>query len=1285
MAEELSFGDSSNRLPPQNIEAEEAILGGILLDPEAIGRVSDRLVPEAFYISAHTIIYQAALRLHTQQKPTDLLSITSWLTDNDQLTRIGGRNKLATLVDRTVSAVNIDALAGLVMEKYLRRQLIKAGNEIVHLGYETETELPIVLDQAEQKVFNVTQEKPQSGLVHIGDTLINTFQDIETRHQGIALPGIPCGFYDLDAMTSGFQRSDLIIVAGRPSMGKCLSYDSEIVLADGQIATIEELYQQRQGSLLTLNDDWKFTFTQPSAFVDDGIKPVFRITTRLGRAIETTITHPFLTIKGWQRLENLQVGNKIAIPRKIDVFGTETIRECEVKLLGYLIGDGGLTNSTPRFTNSNPLLQTDFSEAVTEFGGLSITREDSAGQQTPSLCVGLEKLGLWDKDAHNKTIPNIVFKLEKSQLSLFLNRLFATDGWATVLNSGQSQLGYCTVSERLGRQIQHLLLRFGIIAALKKRSVKYNNTRRQAWQLDITDAISIKNFIAEIGIFGKEAALAKVTAAISQKRYQTNRDLIPVEIWEQLAAAKGSETWSSLAKRSGIKSYTNIHVGKRALTRERLWILATALDKLPLQQLANSDVYWDEIISIESVGNKQVYDLTIPETHNFVANDICVHNTAFCLNLAHNIAAGYKLPVAVFSLEMSKEQLVQRLLASEAGIESSYLRSGRISQTQWEPLSRAIDKLSETPMFIDDTANITVTQIRSQARRLQAEQNGNLGLIIIDYLQLMEGAGDNRVQELSRITRSLKGLARELSVPVIALSQLSRGVEARTNKRPMLSDLRESGCLTGDTLVSLADNGIPIPIKDLVGKSGFTIWALNESTMKLEKAIVSNAFSTGIKPVFTLKTRLGHKIRATGNHNFLTIHGWKRLDELSSKQHICLPRHLPTIGKQTMTYSEVALLGHLIGDGCTLPRHAIQYTTREIDLAENVAFLAKELFGDAIVPRISPERRWYQVYLSAAQRLTHGVRNPIAKWLDSLGVFGLRSYEKFVPQDLFSQSQDLIACFLRHLWCTDGSIKLVAGKSPRPIAYYSSSSERLAFDVQTLLLRLGINAKLKMIPQPGKGRSQYHVTITGKPDLELFIQKVGAVGKYKLGSLQEISEHLENCIGNTNRDIIPKEVWKTYVVPAMQTIGMTTREIQSRMEKSYCGSTLYKANLSRERALKVANIVKSSELIAIANSDVYWDEIVSIIRDGEEEVFDLTVDKLHNFIANNIIVHNSIEQDADIVMMLYRDEYYSPDTPDRGIAEVIIAKHRNGPTGTIKLLFDPQFTKFKNLAKQNSW
>ena len=148
---------------------------------------------------------------------------------------------------------------------------------------------------------------------------------------------------------------------------------------------------------------------------------------------------------------------------------------------------------------------------------------------------------------------------------------------------------------------------------------------------------------------------------------------------------------------------------------------------------------------------------------------------------------------------MSKEQLAFRLLASEAEIESNKLRSGRFVQQESESLSVALGNLSTLPIYVDDTANISVMQMRSQVRRLQAESKGKLGLVLIDYLQLMEGSGtDNRVQELSRITRSLKGLAREAEVPVIALSQLSRGVEARTNKRPMMSDLRESGSIEQD-------------------------------------------------------------------------------------------------------------------------------------------------------------------------------------------------------------------------------------------------------------------------------------------------------------------------------------------------------------------------------------------------------------------------------------------------------------------------------------------------------
>ena len=174
--------------------------------------------------------------------------------------------------------------------------------------------------------------------------------------------------------------------------------------------------------------------------------------------------------------------------------------------------------------------------------------------------------------------------------------------------------------------------------------------------------------------------------------------------------------------------------------------------------------------------------------------------TAFTLNIATNVALRSKKPVAFFSLEMSKEQLVQRILCSEAAIDSQKLRVGELDDHDWEKLITVSDALSQAPLFIDDTPGITVLEMRSKARRLKMEQG--LSLIVIDYLQLMQGSGkkssENRQQEISEISRSLKALARELEVPVIALSQLSRSVEARQVKKPMLSDLRESGSLEQD-------------------------------------------------------------------------------------------------------------------------------------------------------------------------------------------------------------------------------------------------------------------------------------------------------------------------------------------------------------------------------------------------------------------------------------------------------------------------------------------------------
>jgi replicative DNA helicase len=469
-----------------------------------------------------------------------------------------------------------------------------------------------------------------------------------------------------------------------------------------------------------------------------------------------------------------------------------------------------------------------------------------------------------------------------------------------------------------------------------------------------------------------------------------------------------------------------------------------------------------------------------------------------------------------------------------------------------------------------------------------------------------------------------------------------------------------------------------------VGQAGFRVLALNPGSWELERRTVVTAFSTGRKPVFRLTTQLGRTLKATANHKFLTIDGWHRLDELKLGQRLAMPRRLSGPTQQSMTDDELALLGHLVGDGCTLPRHVQQYTTIDLGRAQTVADLATRVFGGAIKPRINRERDWYQVYLSPTARLTCGVLNPVAKWLDELGIFGLRSYQKFVPEKVFRQPPYQIGHFLRHLWSTDGCVKLPVGGDHYAEVYYASSSRRLAGDVQSLMLRLGINARVIRVPQGAKGRIQYHVEVSGRADVLDFLSQVGAVGSSKLLHASAISEHMSGRVANTNRDIIPRDVWRGVAVPAMAAVGMTSREMQAALGNSYCGTSLYKANLSRGRAARLSSVVDSDALWRIASSDVYWDSIASIEPDGEEEVFDLTVEGLHNFVAGNVVCHNSLEQDSDLVLFIYRERFYNDNVAEdkRNIAEIIIAKHRNGPTGKIDLLFIDEQTKFANLDRR---
>ncbi|HKR01466.1 MAG TPA: DnaB-like helicase C-terminal domain-containing protein, partial [Pyrinomonadaceae bacterium] len=1076
----------------------------------------------------------------------------------------------------------------------------------------------------------------------------------------------------------------------RPSMGKCLAFDSEILLSDGSIGTIEQLYRDQAARLLTLGADYKFTLTRPSAYVDDGIKPVYRVTTRLGRVIETTLSHPFLTIDGWQQLHRLRVGARIAVPRVLDVFGTASMRECEVKLLAYLIGDGCLTGSSPRFVVGKPALRADFERAASEFGGVEAVPAKNPnrtftlrvrrmkGAKLNALTVWLRELNLYGCNSHAKFIPPKIFQLRRELVALFLNRLFATDGWAALLSSGQAQLGYSSTSERLIRQVQHLLLRFGVVASLKKRAVKYKDERRVAWQLDITDARSIETLIKEIGIHGKEDTLAAVRDALSGRRYQTNRDLIPVGVWERIASLKGDESWVSLARRAGIRGHTNIHVGKRALSRGRLQALAAGLESTELHRLATSEVYWDEIVSIESAGHKQVYDLTIPETHNFVANDVCVHNTALCLTLAQNAAIQAQAVVGIFSLEMSKESLVMRMLSSEGRVDAHRFRSGFLSRDEWARLAGALGTLAETRIFIDDTPGITVLEMRAKARRLAAEQK-KLDLIIVDYLQLMSGSSrrtESRQQEVSQISRELKALAKELNVPLIALSQLSRAPENRTDHRPQLADLRE--CVTGDTLVLLAD-GSRAPIARLVGTEPEVLSLSAEG--RIVRARSDKVWRVGLRPVFDVHLASGRRIRATARHRLRGWEGWKRVDELLPGDRLAVARQLPE-PKATLLWSDarVALLGQLIGDGSYLNQQPMRYTTSSEENNRVVAGAAREEFG-AEVKRYAGRRDWHQLLISGNGNRWHPAG--VNLWLRELGIFGQRSHEKRIPEAAFRLSNRQIALLLRHLWATDGCIYTPsAGAQSTSRVFYSTNSITLAGDVASLLLRLGIVTRLRVIQQ-GRYRPAYNVDVSGSENQRSFLDLVGSFGPRvvqakRLSAWLALRQH-----PNTNVDTLPKECFED-IKTLLRARGISTRQMADIRGVAYGGLAHFNFAPSRSLVAGYGAILGDDKLTTQATNDIFWDRVIAVEDAGEQEVYDLTVPGPESWLADGIVSHNSgaIEQDADVVAFIYREEQYNRTEENAGIAEIIIAKQRNGPTGVAKLAFLKEFTRFENMWRE---
>ncbi|MFA6296194.1 MAG: replicative DNA helicase [Patescibacteria group bacterium] len=883
--------DVVEKLPPRNKEAEKSVLGSLLIDKDAIIKVSDFLRSEDFYEEKNSMIFSSMLELYEKREPIDVVSLANSLTDKGHLDLIGGRSYLVSLANIVPTAGNIIHYAKIVQRKSTLRKLITAAGDISRLGYQEGKDIEKLLDEAEQKLFGISQKYLKQNFIVIKDVLTDAFERIDELHRdGSKLRGIPTGFPDLDNVLAGFQRSDLIILAARPSMGKCVTADTEIIDPEtGSMLTIEKAYKEKLRNILTLNNELKIQKTEISNYLDDHIKPVYEIETALGYKIKTTLTHPFLTIDGWKPLLKLKAGQRIGRPRVIPIFGKKSLESHKVKCLAYFIADGGLTTHCPIFTNNNKKIISDFQNSVTKFPNVKFMLSDFNGKRTPSFRVSstkikdkqkikkfgellktfviktnqkqmdieksiglshagfsaiinghwlptcetlksildylklplktqnqikklrneledsnsvtkwLKQLDLMGKSAGNKFVPEIIFSLKKEFVALFLNRLFSCDGSA-YLGKNNYGLSYSSISEKLIKQIQHLLLRFGIISKLRIKKIKYNNEVRTAFEIEIRNKENISRFAKEIGIFGKEKQLAKLEKFVNKKTSGWTYDTLPIEVWHLVKKAKGKKTWQEIYKKLNLPLTHNIHAFRRNPRRETIKKLATVLKSKKLLELAESDIVWDKIKSIKYIGKKQVYDLSINSTHNFIANDFLVHNTSLALDFAKNIAK-QKIPVGIFSLEMSKEQLVDRILCSEANVDLWRMRTGKLSDREEDDdfprIGHAMGVLSEAPLFIDDSPSSNIMEIRTKARRLHAEHG--LGFLVVDYLQLMEGRNtESRVQEVSEISRALKGIARELNVPVLALSQLSRAVENRTPQIPQLSDLRESGSIEQD-------------------------------------------------------------------------------------------------------------------------------------------------------------------------------------------------------------------------------------------------------------------------------------------------------------------------------------------------------------------------------------------------------------------------------------------------------------------------------------------------------
>ena len=809
-------------VPPQNIEAEESVLGAMLVAESTLTRVIDEVKLNAadFYLEKHATIFTAVHDLYAASKPVDELSVVEALSQRNKIEEAGGKHYVSELAAKVPAAGNAKHYAEIVQQNSLLRRLLGAGQQIQGWVHERDGEPRELSERAEKLLFDVAHKEQASDFKLLSEILHDEVDRLEKLSTGeTELTGTPSGFRDIDAITGGFQPGNLVIVAARPAMGKCQSAQSLVYdPRTGARRRVDDLFRAyvrgEEVWVASLGADLKMKPAKVAAIESNGCKRIYRLTTRLGRWTEATANHPVLTSSGWQELGDVKQGDRIAVPRRLPRHAESVeMPDAEVVLLGALIADGSIGQGTPVYcygadSGVAETVEKAARGAGTWFkparhearGGSYLTSGNRAGGNPVTLM--LRRHGLMGLRSAEKFVPDAIFGLADEQIARFLGVMYACDGHV-YCSDRLAQIGYTTISERLARDVQHLLLRLGIVATIRvlKRPV-YEGTGKVAREVRITSQESLRRFCELVTVIGKEEPQERILDRLAEAPRSTNTDTLPVEIWDEILLAKAERSWAEVSESTGRPRNHNWHVGKRCPSPGLVAELAVATRSPALEDLCDSDIWWDEVESVEYVGEEETYDIDVPGLRNFVADDIVVHNSAIVANIAENVSVKRGLPVAFFSLEMSEVELAQRFIACRARISGDKLRKGQVSQKDWPKVVRACNELEEAPLWFDDSSDLGLLDLRAKARRLQAQtaDRGGLGLVIVDYLQLMRSDDPraNRVEQVGQMSRGLKILARELEVPVLAISQLSRAPEQRHPPKPMLSDLRESGSIEQD-------------------------------------------------------------------------------------------------------------------------------------------------------------------------------------------------------------------------------------------------------------------------------------------------------------------------------------------------------------------------------------------------------------------------------------------------------------------------------------------------------